>query len=364
MGGAEMKYIKDAFESNWIAPVGPYIDKFENGLSLISNNYSVAALSSGTSAIHLALILLNIKPGDSVLCSSFTFVASANPIKYLGAQPIFIDSERETWNMCPKLLETAIIDSRKKGVTPKAIILVHLYGMPAKIKEIIKIADNYNIPVIEDVAEAIGSKYNSIPLGTLGTFGIYSFNGNKIITSSSGGALFSKDKNLIDQAKILSTQARDKAPHYEHSQIGYNYRLSNICAAIGFGQLEYLVDRINKKREIFNFYKTRLSEINDITFLDENDNVFSNFWLTTILLRAESTIDREDLRLFLEKDNIETRPLWKPMHLQPIFKQCNAYINGVSEDLFNRGLCLPSDTNMTNKDLNRVVRKIKEIYAA
>ena len=364
MCGAEMKYVKDVFESNWIAPVGPYIQKFEKGLSLISNNYSVAALSSGTAAIHLALILLNIKAGDSVLCSSFTFAASANPIKYLGANPIFIDSERETWNMCPKLLERAIIDSKNKGVLPKAIILVHLYGMPAKIEEIIKISAKYKIPVIEDVAEAIGSKYNGIPLGTFGKFGIYSFNGNKIITASTGGALFSKDKKLIEYSKKLSTQARDKAPHYEHSDIGYNYRLSNICAAIGFGQLEILTDRINKKREIFNFYKTKLSKIDDIEFLDENENIFSNFWLTTILLRRESTIDREDLRLYLSKNNIESRPLWKPMHLQPVFKQYDAYINGVSEDLFNRGLCLPSDTNMKNEDLNMVVNKIKEIYAA
>ena len=307
--------------------------------------------------------MLNVKSGDNVLCSSFTFAASANPIKYLGANPIFIDSEEQTWNMCPKLLESAIIDSIEKGVVPKAIILVHLYGMPAKINEIIKIADTYNIPVIEDVAEALGSKYNGIPLGTFGKFGIYSFNGNKIITASTGGALFSNDKKIIDKAKKLATQAREEAAHYEHIDIGYNYRLSNICAAIGFGQLQYLTERINKKRYIFNFYKTSLSEIDDIIFLDENDNLFSNFWLTTILLKEGSIIDREYLRLSLRKSNIETRPLWKPMHLQPVFQDSRAYVNGVSEDLFNRGLCLPSDTNMKDEDLNVVVKKIKEIYA-
>ncbi len=363
MGGAEIKYVSEVFDSNWIAPVGPYIDKFENGLSLISNNYHFAALSSGTAAIHLALILLNIKSGDNVICSSFTFAASANPIKYLGANPIFIDSEEQTWNMWPKLLELAIIDSIEKGTIPKAIILVPLYGMPAKINEIITIADKYSIPVIEDVAEALGSKYDGIPLGTFGKFGIYSFNGNKIITASTGGALFSNDKKIIDKAKKLATQAREEAAHYEHIDIGYNYRLSNICAAIGFGQLQYLTKRINKKRYIFNFYKNSLSEIDDIIFLDENDNIFSNFWLTTILLKKGSIIDREYLRLSLSKSNIETRPLWKPMHLQPVFKDSCAYVNGVSEDLFNRGLCLPSDTNMKDEDLNVVVNKIKEIYA-
>ncbi len=362
MGGEEEQYIKDAFDSNWIAPSGPHIAAFENNLSRISKDYHIAALSSGTSAIHLALILLGVKDGDEVLCSSFTFSASANPISYLGAFPVFIDSESDTWNMCPKLLEEAIIDRVEKGKIPKAIILVHLYGMPAKIDEIMRIANKHCIPVVEDAAEALGSSYKNSPLGTAGKFGVYSFNGNKIITTSAGGVLISNNKKLILKAKFLATQARDNRSHYEHSEIGYNYRMSNICAAIGLGQLEVLSDRVLQKRQIHKYYKNALLSIKNISFLEESEGSFSNFWLTTILLARNSTIDREQLRLHLEKDNIETRPLWKPMHLQPVFKECSSYINGVSEDLFNRGLCLPSGTNMTIQDLERVVNKIKEIY--
>jgi len=362
MGGNERKYVEDAFDANWIAPVGPHLNDFEKHLSTLSNGFEVAALSSGTAALHLALILLGVKKGNKVLCSSFTFSASANPIAYVGADPVFIDSERDSWNMCPVLLEQAIKECISEGEKPKAIMLVHLYGMPAKMDEIMRIANQYDIPVIEDAAEALASTYKNQPLGTFGKFGVYSFNGNKIITTSGGGALVCKDKTLIEKAKFLATQARDDKPHYEHSEIGYNYRMSNVCAGIGLGQLEVLEERVAQKRSIKSFYKQELSSIKEISILVENQGNFSNFWLTTILLSENSTIDREQLRLHLEKDNIESRPLWKPMHLQPVFKECKAYVNGVSEDLFNRGLCLPSGTNMSSEDLKRVVNKIKELY--
>ena len=364
MGGNEWRYVKEAFDTNWIAPVGPHIQTFEGNLSDLSNGHSVAALSSGTAAIHLALILAGVSGGDDVLCSSFTFSASANPIKYVGANPVFIDSEMESWNMCPELLEQAIVDGVALGKKPKAIIVVHLYGMPAKIVDIQQLSIKYDIPLIEDAAEALGSTYKGQPLGTFGLFGIYSFNGNKIITTSGGGALVCKDDKLIEEAKFLATQARENQPHYEHSKIGYNYRMSNVCAGIGIGQLEVLTDRVNRKRELFQYYKKSLSVIEEITFLEENMGSFSNYWLTTILLAENSTIEREQLRLHLEKDNIEARPLWKPMHLQPVFEGCKSYVNGVSEDLFDRGLCLPSGTNMNEEDLERVVIKIKAIYEA
>jgi dTDP-4-amino-4,6-dideoxygalactose transaminase/lipopolysaccharide/colanic/teichoic acid biosynthesis glycosyltransferase len=358
----ELEVIRKGFSIDWVSSFGPHISKFENNLSEMSEGRKIAALSSGTSAIHLALILLGVKKNDDIICASFTFSASANPIKYLGANPIFIDSEKDSWNMCPALMEQAINDGISDNKKPKAIVLVHLYGMPAKLDEIMRIADNYDIPVIEDAAEALGSKYNNQQLGTFGKLGVYSFNGNKIITTSGGGALVCDDAEIINRAKFLATQARDEAPHYEHSQIGYNYRMSNVCAAIGLGQLEVLSDRVRRKREIYNFYKTELSGIKEIAFLDESVGSFSNYWLTTILIDENSAIDREQLRLHLEKDNIESRPLWKPMHLQPVFKSCKAYVNGVSGDLFNRGLCLPSGTNMTEKDLRRIVGGIKKLY--
>ena len=362
MGGRERELVKEAFDANWIAPVGPHISNFEQELSKLSQDFNIAALSSGTAAIHLALILAGVQKDDNVICSSFTFSASVNPIKYLGANPIFIDSDKESWNMCPELLTKAIKDGIKNNKKPKAIILVHLYGMPAKLDELIGVASSFEIPLIEDAAEALGSKYKNQQLGTFADFGIYSFNGNKIITTSGGGALVCKNKKLIEKAKFLATQARDEAPHYEHSEVGYNYRMSNVCAAIGVGQLEVLTERVTRKREIFNFYKNELSMIKEITFLEELEVSFSNYWLTTILLDKNSTIDREQLRLHLEKDNIESRPLWKPMHLQPVFKDCKSYVNGVSEDLFNRGLCLPSGTAMTTEDLKRIVKKVKELY--
>ena len=362
MGENEYKYVTEAFDLNWIAPVGPHLNDFETNLSKISDGKHIAALSSGTSAIHLALILLGVECGDEVLCSSFTFSASANPIVYQGAKPIFIDSEMDSWNMCPEYLEMAIKDRIENGKKPKAIILVHLYGMPAKMKEIISISEKYNIPIIEDAAEGLGSTYFGKPLGCLTEFGIYSFNGNKIITTSGGGALISSDEKQIQKAKFLATQARDNAPHYEHSHIGFNYRLSNVSAAIGLGQLEVLQDRVNKRREIFEFYKKELSEIKVISFVEEMEGFYSNRWLSTILISEDSKVNREDLRLYLEKDNIEARPLWKPMHQQPIFKNCLSFGGKNSEYLFHYGLCLPSGSNMSDEDLNRIVTKIKEAF--
>ena len=358
----ERKYVNEAFDSNWIAPVGPHINSFEEKISKISNDSHVAVLNSGTAAIHLALILLDVRIGDNVLCSSFTFAASTNPIVYLGAKPVFIDSEKDTWNMCPILLENAIIELSLKDEKPKAIILVHLYGYPAKMNEILAISKKYSIPLIEDAAEAIGSSYNGIPLGTFGDLGVFSFNGNKIITTSSGGALLSSNKKFIDKAKFLSTQARDEYPHYEHSEIGYNYRMSNICAAIGLGQIEVLKERVDKRRYIFDFYKEKLSDIKEIKFVDDVPGFYSNRWLTTILFKKDSAINRESMRLHLLKDNIESRPLWKPMHLQPVFKKYQVFENGISEDLFDRGLCLPSGSNMNEEDLMRVIRQIKMVY--
>ena len=358
----EKKYVDEAFEQNWIAPVGPHINKFEDELSKVSQGFDVAVLSSGTAAIHLALVLLGVKNDDFVICSSFTFSASVNPIIYLGASPIFIDSEKDTWNMDPFLLEQAIVNQININKKPKAIILVHLYGYPSKIEEIISISKKYDIPIIEDAAEALGSKYNNQPIGTFGDFGIFSFNGNKIITTSSGGAILSKNKEFIKKAKFLATQAREDQPHYEHKEIGYNYRMSNVCAAIGLGQLEVLETRVVKRRYIHDFYKNKLSKIESIKFLNDIDGFYSNRWLTTIVLEENSKINSEKIRLELQKNNIESRPLWKPMHLQPVFNTYQAFTNGVSEDLFNRGLCLPSGSNMSDQDLNRVVDIIKNLH--
>ena len=362
MGEKEFKYVSEAFDLNWIAPVGPHLNNFEKELSKISDGKHVAALSSGTSAIHLALILLGVKSGDEVICSTFTFSASANPIVYQNAKPIFVDSELETWNICPIDLEGAIKNRIENGKKPKAIIVVHLYGMPAKMNEIIKISEKYNIPIIEDAAEGLGSTYFGKPLGSLSQMGIYSFNGNKIITTSGGGALISSNEKQIQKAKFLATQARDKAPHYEHSEIGFNYRLSNVSAAIGLGQLEVLNERVEKRRSIFEFYKTELSDINEISFVEEPEGFFSNRWLTTILISEDSRISKEELRLFLENDNIESRPVWKPMHMQPIFKVYPAYGGDNSEYLFKYGLCLPSGSNLSDKDLSRIANKIKQAF--
>jgi len=360
MGKYERQCLLEAFDSNWIAPLGPHVDAFEKEISkYLSINYSVV-LSSGTAAIHLGLILLGVNAGDEVICQSFTFSASANPIAYQSATPIFIDSEVDTWNMDPNLLEDAINDRIQRGKKPKAIIVVHLYGMPAKLDEIISVSKKYEIPVIEDAAEAIGSKYKNKKVGSFGTFGVLSFNGNKIITTSGGGALLSKDKEDINKVRFLATQARDPAPHYQHSKIGYNYRMSNILAAIGRGQLKVIDKRVKQKRSNFEFYRKQLSDIKGFSFQPEMNESFSNRWLTTLTINPQfaNGITREDVRLALEKENIESRPLWKPMHLQPVFKDAPKYFNGISEKLFRNGLCLPSGSNLTNTDKERIVNII------
>ncbi len=357
MSGLEQGYVNDAFATNWIAPLGPHVDGFETAIEMyLDQDNHVAVLSSGTASIHIALQLLGVGQGDDVLCQSFTFSASANPILYQGANPIFIDSEPETWNMSPELLEVAIKDRIENHQKPKAIIAVHLYGMPYKAKEINAIAKTYDIPVIEDSAEALGSTYFDQKCGTLSDIGILSFNGNKIITTSGGGALVTKTKALKDKAVFLSTQARDDAPHYEHSSVGYNYRMSNVLAAIGRGQMEVLDDRVNARRQNYNFYKSTLSKFDSIQFLEEPKGFYSNRWLTCIIL--DSFEKREQIRLALLAEDIESRPLWKPMHLQPVFKGDVSYSNGVSEKLFNHGLCLPSGSNLSQHDLDRVLQII------
>lgn len=365
MGGTEQKYVQEAFDTNWIAPLGPNVNGFEKDLANYTGVKAASALSSGTAAIHLALIILGVKPGDEVLVSSFTFSGSVNPITYLGAIPVLIDSEPETWNMCPELLELAIKDRISKGKKPKAIIPVHLYGMPAKIEMIMEIANRYQIPVIEDAAEALGSRYKNKALGTFGLMGVLSFNGNKIITTSSGGALISDNEELMEKSRFLAQQARDNAPHYQHTEIGYNYRMSNVIAGIGRGQMEVLDKHMARRRENFKFYKSRLAGIEGISFLEEPDtDYFSNYWLTCILVDPGKTngITREDIRLAMEAENIDTRPLWKPMHLQPVFKDCPYYGNGTSEDLFDKGLCLPSGSNLTPEDKSRVVNTILSVF--
>ena len=358
MGGNEQKYVNEAFESNWIAPLGPNVTGFEQDLeTYLGNNVFVGALSSGTAALHLALILLKVKVGDEVICQSMTFSASANPIVYQGAIPIFVDSERDTWNICPNALETAIKERISKGRKPKAIIAVHLYGMPFKVDEIRTIANKYEIPIIEDSAEALGSAFKGQKCGTFGDISILSFNGNKIITTSGGGAIITKNELLKNEAVFLATQARDNAPHYQHSKIGYNYRLSNICAGIGRGQMEILDSHIEKRREMHQFYKNVFVKQEGITIFSEPDeDYYSNHWLSAIIVNSEKNNGKssEDLRLQLENENIESRPLWKPMHLQPVFKNAPYYGGSVSEELFNNGLCLPSGSNLNSDDVARI----------
>ncbi|MBN1416834.1 MAG: aminotransferase class I/II-fold pyridoxal phosphate-dependent enzyme [Bacteroidales bacterium] len=371
MSGHEMKYIKEAFDTNWVAPLGPNVDAFEKSLAEYCSVKHAVALSSGTAAIHLALIILGVNAGDEVIVPTFTFSATVNPIVYQGATPVFIDSEPETWNMDPELLEKSIKErlthkTHNSQLTtnnlPKAIIVVHLYGMPAKMDEIIAIADKYGIPVIEDAAEALGSKYKGKPLGSIGKVGVLSFNGNKIITTSGGGALISDDRELIEKARFLATQARDKAPHYQHSQIGFNYRMSNVLAGIGRGQMEVINERVLERRNNFLFYKQKLDNFEGIKFLEEpGEEYFSNRWLITILLKIrERGKTRESLRRQFEMENIESRPLWKPMHLQPVFSSYPAYLNGLSQDLFKIGLCLPSGSDMSDKERRRILKIVKE----
>lgn len=357
MGGEELKFVKQAFDSNWIAPAGPHITHFEQELAeYLGEGVSVAVLSSGTAAIHLSLILLGVQPGDEVICSTFTFSGSCNPIVYQGAVPVFVDSEKDSWNMDPELLREAIQNRISvAGRKPKAIIVVHLYGMPAQMDKILSIAQEYEIPVIEDAAEALGSSIRGIKCGTLGEFGILSFNGNKIITTSGGGALVSKRKDVIERARFLSTQARDPAPHYEHSEIGYNYRLSNVSAAIGRGQLRVLDERVGQRRKVFFQYKEKLPAVFNLP--DEPDNMFSNRWLTAVTFDLNGVSPQRFLEA-LDADNIESRPLWKPMHLQPVFSKAPSFVSGVSEKLFYNGLCLPSGSAMTREQIERVVEML------
>lgn len=364
MGGTEQKYVQQAFDSNWVAPLGPNVNGFEQDLeNYIQENSNVACLASGTAALHLALILSGVSYGDEVLCQSFTFSASANPIVYQGALPIFIDSESETWNMCPKLLEEAILDRISLGKKPKAIIVVHLYGMSAKIETISEIAKKYKIILIEDAAEALGSSFKGKKCGTFGDFGVLSFNGNKIITTSGGGALVCSSKEMKKKAIYLATQAKDDAPHYEHSQIGYNYRMSNIVAGIGRGQMEVLEKHINLRRKNNQFYQELFKDKQGITvFKEVSQDYFSNHWLSCILIdEKEIGLSREDVRLSLEKYNIESRPLWKPMHLQPVFKSNPFYGNNISENLFRNGLCLPSGSNLKTEELERITIALMDL---
>jgi dTDP-4-amino-4,6-dideoxygalactose transaminase len=362
MGGTEQTYVNEAFETNWIAPLGPNVNNFETDLEdYLNHDVFVGALSSGTAALHLGLILLDVKAGDEVICQSMTFSASANPIAYLGATPVFIDSEMETWNMCPIALEEAIKDRISKGKKPKAIIPVHLYGMPAKMDEIRSIANQYEIPILEDSAEALGSSYKNQKCGTFGNISVLSFNGNKIITTSGGGAMVTHTKELKDKAVFLSTQARDNAPHYQHSEIGYNYRMSNICAGIGRGQMEVLDKHVNLRRANHQFYCDIFSKITDVVLLTEpSSDFYSNHWLSAILLKSYE--QREALRLAFETENIETRPLWKPMHLQPIFQNTPFYGTTVSENLFEKGLCLPSGSNLTDLERLRISKVVVDFF--
>jgi len=363
MREAELSLIKEAFESNWIAPLGPMVDAFEDEfVKAIGAKYALA-LSSGTAAIHLALILTGVKQADEVLVSSLTFSASANPVVYLGGRPVFVDSETDSWNIDPSLVCEAILNKARKGKLPKAVVVVDLYGQPANIEPILNICSQYEISLIEDAAEALGATYKGRSVGTLGLFGIFSFNGNKIITTSGGGMLVSERKDLIDHARKLSTQARDPAPHYEHSEIGYNYRMSNILAAIGRGQLKVLKERVGKRRYIFEKYKELLSDVPGISFQPEAPWGRSNRWLTCILInKKEFGATREDIRLALEAENIESRPIWKPMHMQPVFKRCEFIGDKVAENIFRDGLCLPSGSAMNDNDIERVVHVIKRVH--
>ena len=365
MGENESKYVKEAFDTNWIAPLGPFVNGLEKSLQDYTQSPHAVALSSGTAAIHLALILLDVKRGDHVICSSFTFSASANPIVYQQATPVFVDSEDKTWNMSPVLLEKAIEASLAKGKKPKAIILVHLYGMSAQMNEIMAIANRFEIPVIEDAAEALGSTYNGKALGTFRRYGIMSINGNKIITTSGGGALLCPDEESAQKARFLATQARDNAPHYQHSHIGYNYRMSNVCAGIGCGQMEVLPERIKARRAMYDGYAARYKNAKGIIFLEEPQGFFSNRWLSCILIdpkKSKNNIDREKVRLALEAENIEARPLWKPMHLQPIFKKYPKFVDKTSEKLFENGLCLPSGSNLTEEDKARIFEVLDTLF--
>jgi dTDP-4-amino-4,6-dideoxygalactose transaminase len=373
LGRHELNYLHKAVEDNWVAPVGPNITGFEADLCAFTGVGHAVALNSGTAAIHLGLLLLGVGPGDEVLCPSLTFVATANPILYCGATPIFVDSEADTWNMCPQRLREAIEDRIRLGKKPKALILVHLYGMPAKLDELLAIAQEFELPMLEDAAEALGARFRGQPLGSFGQVSVFSFNGNKILTTSGGGALLTPDAALAAQARFLATQAKDAAPHYQHSQVGYNYGLSNLLAGIGRGQMELLEDRVKRRREIFNWYQENLATLPGLAVAPATElaGSRSNRWLTTVLLTPTDSSEGdsqlaatpERLRQHLETHKIESRPLWKPLHLQPLFAEVPMYGGAVCADLFARGLCLPSGTGMTDDDQRRVVRALREALA-
>ena len=364
IGNQELEFVKEAFATNWIAPIGPHVDAFEQEFCQVTGASHAAAVSSGTAALHLALQLVGVTRGDEVFCSTLTFAATANPITYLGAKPVFIDSDRISWNMNPDLLQEALQKRAYFGKLPKAVIVVHLYGQSADIEPILKLCDQYNIPLIEDAAEALGATYKGLSPGTFGRFGIYSFNGNKIITTSGGGMLVSDDNQLITKAKFLATQARDPAPHYQHSEIGYNYRLSNVLAGIGRGQLQVLNERVAARRRNFEIYQSTLGNIPGIEFMPEADFGYSTRWLTALTITPEAFgADREYIRIQLTKQQIEARPVWKPLHLQPVFSECECIGGEVAENLFLHGLCLPSGSNLTDEDLARVINAIKTIHS-
>jgi dTDP-4-amino-4,6-dideoxygalactose transaminase len=367
MGGEEMRFVQEAFDSNWVAPLGPNVSGLETDiekfLDAADGQLFVAALSSGTAALHLALILAGVEPGDEVLCQSMTFSASANPIRYQYATPVFVDSETQTWNICPSALEAAIQDRIQKGKKPKALVAVHLYGTPYQVEAVHAICERYNITIIEDSAEALGSTFKGKACGTFGDFGILSFNGNKIITTSGGGALVCKTKEHKEKAVFLATQARDAAPHYQHSHIGYNYRMSNICAGIGRGQMQVLPKRVNQRRAMHAFYKEIFKDISAVkVFETPTADYYSNYWLSCITVNPESGKTHEGLRLFLESFNIESRPLWKPMHLQPVFSSFPYYGKNVAETLFENGLCLPSGSNLSDADRERIQEAVQTFF--
>ncbi|MBE9050168.1 DegT/DnrJ/EryC1/StrS family aminotransferase [Nostocales cyanobacterium LEGE 11386] len=363
MGDRELEFVKAAFDTNWIAPVGPHIDAFEQEFCQVTGAGYAAAVSSGTASLHLALQLVGVESGDEVFCSTLTFVATANPITYLGAKPVFIDSDRTSWNMSPELLQSALEHRAQIGKLPKAVVLVHLYGQSADIDPILKVCDQYDLPLIEDAAEALGATYKGHSPGTFGRIGIYSFNGNKIITTSGGGMLVANDPQLIAKARFLATQARDPAPHYQHAEIGYNYRLSNVLAGIGRGQLLVLSERVAARRRNFEIYASALANLPGIKFMPEADYGQATRWLTCLTIDAEAFgANREQIRIALAAKQIETRPVWKPLHLQPVFAECECIGGAVAEDLFVHGLCLPSGSNLTDEDLERVISGIVEIH--
>lgn len=366
MSGKEQHYINEAFTTNWIAPLGPNVDAFEKEIADYIKMEDAAATSSGTAAIHLALELLNVSTGDTVFCSTLTFVASANPILYTGATPVFIDSEEQTWNMSPLALERALEEAQQSNKLPKAVIIVNLYGQVAMMDELMNICDQYGVPVIEDAAESLGATYKGKASGSFGKFGVFSFNGNKIITTSGGGMLVSNDVAALKQSRFLATQARDNALHYQHSAVGYNYRLSNILAGVGRAQLEVLDERVSSRRAVFNRYVQAFRDIDGIDFMPELDNTYGNRWLTTLTLNPEKiTVKPYEVIEEMAKENIEARPVWKPLHLQPLFENASFYSHdenkAVSERLFEQGLCLPSGSNMTEEQQSKVIAKLLEV---